>query len=166
MSVERCSECGFDGGNWTDTQALVRLAELPALWSQAIEGIGPADLLRRPIPEMWSIAEYTDHVRETTFGMRLVLEMAIAEPGIDLGDPPEPRFDPAPRPIDASHALAMFEQEVRQLSEKLAATESERWSSHATISGEVVDVHWVARHAVHDVSHHLGDVEKLRASLR
>jgi hypothetical protein len=165
MTVERCSECGFDGGRWTDTQALTRLAELPALWLQAIEGISPTDLLRRPIPDMWSIAEYTDHVRETTFGMRFVLEMALTQPGIDLGAALEPRFDPQPRPIDILQSLATFEQEVMQLVEKLAATESDRWSSHATVGNEDVDVHWIVRHAVHDVTHHLGDVETLRASV-
>ena len=35
---------------------------------------------------MWSIAEYADHVRETTFGMRLSLDVALEGGEVDLGD--------------------------------------------------------------------------------
>lgn len=165
MNLERCAQCGFDGGTWTDAEATARLAELPALWAASINGIDPTDLLRRPILGMWSVAEYTDHVRETVFGMRFVLERALTEPGVDLGTAPEPRFDPEPRPINVSRALAAFEEEVGQLLKHLTALGAERWSSGAVIGGEPVDVHWIVRHAVHDVSHHLGDVERLGAAL-
>lgn len=165
VSIEHCDECGFDGGHWTDGQAIERLAELPTLWAQSIGGIGLADLLGRQIPQMWSIAEYTDHVRTTMFGMRFVLDMVLTEPGVDLGDPPDPGFDPEPRPIDVSQAQRGFEQEVRHLRERLTALRPEQWSTSAVLSGEQIDVHWIVRHSVHDVSHHLGDVERLRAAL-
>jgi hypothetical protein len=29
MPVERCSECGFDGDDWTDAAALDAIGELP-----------------------------------------------------------------------------------------------------------------------------------------
>lgn len=166
MNTERCTVCGFDGSRWTDSAAVERIAELPALWCQAISGIDLTDLLRRPIADMWSIAEYTDHVRETIFGMRFVLNIALTDPATDLGDAPEPRFDPQPRPIDVPQALTALGDEVRQLVEQLTTTAAERWGSAVTVGSDQIDVHWIARHAVHDVSHHLGDVERLHSALR
>jgi hypothetical protein len=84
MNAEGCTECGFDGSAWSDAKALEQVTLLPELWAQAISGIAPSDLSRRPITGMWSIAEYTDHVRETTFGMRFVLDMALQEPDAGL----------------------------------------------------------------------------------
>jgi hypothetical protein len=37
---------------------------------------------------MWSIAEYCDHARQVRFGMRLMLDVAVADPGTDLGPRP------------------------------------------------------------------------------
>lgn len=164
MNAEGCTECGFDGDAWSDAKALEQVALLPELWAQAISGIAPSDVSRRPIGGMWSIAEYTDHVRETTFGMRFVLAMALQEPGVSLGDPPEPRFDPEPRQIDIAGALAAFSREVQALTAALTAAAG-RWESSAVVGGNEVDIHWVVRHALHDVIHHLGDVRHLRDAL-
>lgn len=114
---------------------------------------------------MWSIAEYTDHVRESTFGMRFALDLALSGPGVDLGEPPEPRFDPEPRPLDAERALAAFRQEVNALVAVLTALDNDRWAAAVIIGADEVDVHWMVRHALHDIIHHLGDVERLRNAL-
>jgi len=39
------------------------------------------------------------------------------------------------------------------------------WASTVTVDGVARDLHWVAGHAVHDATHHLGDIERLRRSL-
>jgi hypothetical protein len=87
VPVETCRECGFDGGTWTDAAALGAIARLPDEWRDAVEGVSPTDLARRPIAGTWSIAEYLDHVREVLFAMRFLVETALDEPGRDLGDP-------------------------------------------------------------------------------
>lgn len=164
MNAEGCAECGFDGSAWSDAKALEHMAVLPELWTQAISGIAPSDVSRRPIGGMWSIGEYTDHVCETTFGMRFVLDMALQEPGVNLGDPPEPRFDPEPRQVDIEGASATFSAEVQALVAALAAAAG-HWGSTAIVGGNEVDIHWVVRHALHDVTHHLGDVQRLSDAL-
>jgi hypothetical protein len=163
--VEVCSECGFDGGDWSDDNAVAAIVALPARWSTAVAGLPDADLQRRPIPTMWSIAEYIDHVREVLFGMRFLLDTAVGNPGTDLGDPPEPAFDPEPRVIAIDTALAKLSDEANQLSDSLAVTPPDAWASGVVVGGREVDLHWVARHAVHDPTHHLLDVERLRGSL-
>lgn len=163
MTIERCDECGFDGSGWTDASAIEAIDALPDQWTDAVAGLGEDDLGRRPITDMWSIAEYVDHVREVLFGMRFILDSAVANPGVDLGQAPEPRFDPAPRAIDAEAALAGVEREATALAGRLGNLSGEDWTATATVGDEQVDVHWVARHAVHDAQHHLLDVRRLRA---
>lgn len=123
------------------------------------------DVQCRPIPEMWSIAEYVDHVREVLFGMRFLLDTAIAQPGVDLGVPPESRFDPTPRFIEVGTALIGIEYEATAMRDRLAELPHDEWSLCAILGGEAVDAHWIVRHAIHDATHHLLDVERLRASL-
>jgi hypothetical protein len=163
--AEVCAECGFDGGDWSDDDAVAAIAGLPQRWSTAVAGLADGDLQRRPIPTMWSIAEYVDHVREVLFGMRFLLDTARANPGADLGDPPEPSFDPEPKVIAIDTARARLSDEAKRLSDSLAAEPPDTWASAVVVGGREVDLHWIARHAVHDPTHHLRDVERLRASL-
>jgi hypothetical protein len=163
--VEVCGDCGFDGGAWTDADAVSAISELPGRWSDAVAGLTGADLQKRPIPTMWSIAEYVDHVREVFFGMRFLLDTAVNDPGSHLGEPPEPTFEPEPRAIDINIALAGLSDEAEQLGDALTNTPPPTWTSTVIVSGDVLDLHWVARHAVHDSTHHLRDVSRLRAEL-
>lgn len=166
MPAERCQECGFDGEGWTDEAAMEAIGRLPAQWRDAAAGLEADEMRRRPIPEMWSIGEYVDHVREVLFGMRFVLDSAVAQPGVDLGDPPEPVFAPEPRAIDLAAALSGVEGEAQALRDRLAALPPQSWSHTAIVGGDEVDAHWICRHAVHDATHHQLDIERLRAALR
>jgi hypothetical protein len=163
--VETCDECGFDGRAWSDADAVSTISDLPRRFSDAVAGLADADLERRPIPTMWSIAEYVDHVREVLFGMRFLLDSALDDPGGDLGDAPAPSFEPEPRAIDVDAALAGLAAEAQELGDALAAAPSDMWNSHVIVDGDELDLHWIARHAVHDPTHHLGDIARLRASL-
>ncbi len=71
---------------------------------------------------MWSIAEYIDHVSVVLFGMRFVLDTAVAQPGADLGDAPAPVFDPEPRSIDVAAALSGIDREAGALRAARRAT--------------------------------------------
>ena len=165
MPAERCDECGFDSEDWSDEAALGAISRLPVGWGEAVVGLQPDELQRRAIPEMWSIAEYTDHVREVLFGMRFLLDSALDQPGVDLGKAPEPAFAPTPAPIDMTLALTGIEREAEALRDRLDELAEASWKSTALIDGNEVDVHWICRHAVHDASHHLGDVKRIRKAL-
>jgi hypothetical protein len=49
--------------------------------------------------------------------------------------------------------------------ERLTRLSDEERSVSAVIAGERIDVSWIPRHALHDVSHHLYDVARLRIAL-
>ena len=165
MSVERCGECGFDSEDWSDTGAIAAIRRLPSQWASAVDGLTPVDQLRRPVDQMWSIAEYADHVREVLFGMRFLLDTSISQPGTDLGESPPPQFASQPRRIDVRAALDGIDREARSLSRQLAELSCHAWSLTVTIDGSSVDPHWIARHAVHDATHHLLDIGRLRSAL-
>jgi hypothetical protein len=165
VALERCEQCRFDGGDWTDTGAIEAIAALPSRWRDAVSGLSSDELRRRSVPGVWSIAEYVDRVREVLFGMRFVLDTALAESGTDLGEPPEPRFDPEPRIIDVEDALSGIDREANALRHRLSELPDSSWGSRAIVGGDEIDARWIARHAVHDATHHLLDVGRLREAL-
>ena len=165
MPVERCAECGFDGDEWSDEAALEGIGRLPVRWRDAVAGLHPDELQRRPISDMWSIAEYTDHVREVLFAMRFVLDSAVNQPGVKLGEAPEPKFTQTPRVVDVPSALGGIEREAGALRDRLGELAEASWRRTAIIGADEVDAHWVCRHAVHDACHHLEDVRRLRKAL-
>src|SRR5487761_1383795 len=165
MPVEQCAECGFDGRDWTDEAAIDAVSELGARWAEAVAGLPPGELQRRPIPRTWSIAEYANHVREVLFAMRFVLDSAVNEPGIDLGFPPEPEFALEPLLVDVPMAISGIEGGAAALANRLRELTDGSWQTIAVIGADEVDAHWICRHALHDADHHLGDVARLREAL-
>lgn len=165
MPIEWCDACGFDGHLWSDEATVEAIRLLSDRWVEAVDGLGSDALQSRPIPEMWSIAEYTDHVREVLFGMHFLLDSAIAQPGIDLGDAPTSTFAPTPRAIDVSAALTGIRREATGLADRLVELPESSWRATATVDGDPVDAHWICRHALHDATHHLADIDRLRQAL-
>lgn len=165
MVIEQCPQCGFDGTAWTDRGATTTIAQLPTRCAAAIDGLPDNEVQRRPIATMWSIAEYLDHIRETTFGMRFLLAIALEARGTDLGEPPTSTFDPEPCLVDVPAALDGLREQAEQLHDQLDQLTESSWGSTVVVGGEAFDVHWIARHAVHDATHHLTDIEKLRGLL-
>lgn len=123
------------------------------------------DASTRPIVGTWSTAEYADHVREVLFAMRFVLDSAASHPGIDLGSSPETSFEHEPRQLELQRALGGLDREASRLVDRLTDLAPATWAHTAIIDGEAVDAHWICRHAVHDATHHLMDVRRIRSAL-
>lgn len=162
---EACVECGFNAEEWSDAEALLAIEDLPARYVVAVAELTSDELLRRPVDNRWSIAEYADHVREVLFGMRLLLEMSITHAGTDLGESPSSPFQPEPRRIEIDSALAGIEREAASLLVSFSKLSPIEWDSTVTLDGTDVDPRWISRHAVHDATHHILDIERLRLAL-
>ena len=67
--------------------------------------------------------------------------------------------------IDLDTTLAGIDEEVTRLRINFATLATDAWASMVTLDGEEIDPHWIARHAVHDPTHHLLDIERLRNAL-
>jgi len=165
MPVEQCQECGFDSTAWTDASALKAVGDLPNRWRDAVEVVASDDLNRRPRADMWSIGEYANHVREVLFSVRYLLDTAVAAPDSDIGEVPNAPFEPETRLVDVDRALSGIARETHALTERLTQLPDHDWNATVTLGGDEVDAHWMVRHALHDATHHLLDVERLRALL-
>jgi hypothetical protein len=165
MDFERCSECGFNGKEWSDAAAISAVERLPSRFADAVAGLSSHDLVSRPVDGQWSIAEYADHVREVLFGMRFLLDVAVTQPGTDLGESPSSHFESDPRQIDIDAAFAGIEREVTSLVRTFSELTTNEWESVVTLDGANLDPHWIIRHAVHDSTHHLLDIGRLRLTL-
>ena len=165
VDFERCDECGFNGEEWSDAAAISAIAGLPTRFAKAVAGLRSDDLLRRPVDDQWSIAEYADHVREVLFGMRFLVDIAVTQPGTDLGESPSSPFTSEPRQIDIDAALVAIEREVTSLLKSFSELSYSEWRSTVTLDGANVDLAWIVRHAVHDSTHHLLDMKRLRLAL-
>ena len=94
--------------------------------------------------------------------MRFMLDMTLTQPGADLGESPSSALEPEPRQIDIDAALAGIGREATSLLETFSELSPEEWHSIVTLDGVDVDPHWIVRHVVHDSTHHLLDIERLR----
>jgi MOSC domain-containing protein YiiM len=166
VPVDRCDECHFDGGRWTDQDVLTTLGVLAELWDGHLDGAGERVLHVRPDAETWSIAEYTQHLPDTLWAMRFLAELAATAPGTDLGHVERPTFDAEPAMVDLEAARARLREESALLAGALAAVPPEEWPARTVgFSGDVVDLGWIGRHALHDATHHLHDVGRIRVAL-
>ena len=127
MVAERCDECGFDA-------APLDRPGRPHHPRRAGRAVGPppgrADehvLHTRPSPQQWSIAEYTQHLGETLWAMRFLVDLAQETPGHDLGEVHGRPFDPEPAEVDLAAARARLSPGGRPLRAALAAVASEAW---------------------------------------
>jgi MOSC domain-containing protein YiiM len=166
MDAERCDECRFDGSRWTDQDVLTTLGIMRPLWDGYLEAADDRVLHTRPRPEQWSIAEYADHLADTLWAMRFLVGAARELPGQDLGRVPDAPFAPEPAAVDLVAARARMADESSRLAAELAEVAAEDWPS-ATVrfDDEVVDLGWIGRHALHDATHHLHDVGRIRVAL-
>lgn len=160
---ELCAQCGFDSDLYDRADTLSSMSIVPAVLRAAVEGLDAATMNRRPNAETWSVGEYLDHVHRVVSMNRLGVEAAVAEPGIDFGDPPDAdgiAVDPAQ--IDASRALAGIEAAYREMHALLASLDEAGWSAWARLGGDDVSVSWFARHVLHDGLHHFADIGRIR----
>lgn len=164
-TTEYCDACGFDGSEWNrlDTVNTVRnLAVLPEIW---IGSVGHDFANTRTAPDRWSIAEYVDHLREVVFGMRMLTEVALDEPGRDLGPEIGAPAAGEARTVELGPALDGLATEAAAFHGRLLSIDEADWDRSVLLGGVSHSIGWAAHHAVHDTMHHLRDLAAIRDEL-
>src|SRR4051794_35516298 len=156
-----CPECGYDAG-------LVAPADLPhALRANAtvwLALMGDPEVASRPEPHVWSPLEYACHVRDVH---RVFLERATAMLAEDLAHftnwdqdatALERRYhEQVPAIVGPTLVAAAF-----AVGDVYAAVPDEAWGRRGVRSdGSVLTLATLGRYHLHDVVHHLHDVEAL-----
>ncbi len=159
---ELCEFCGFDSELYNRADTISSQRSIAAVLSFALDGLDEEVMAKRPDPETWSIGEYVDHVRDVAFAARFVIESALAEPGVDLGEPPDMGLTDELRMVDVPVALDRVAREYETIRVLLGSLDDEQWQEFAVIGGEERSVGWFARHVLHDGLHHMADIGRIR----
>jgi DinB superfamily len=152
-----CEECGFTPQEPQSTGERLR-ATIPA-WRQALAGVGASV---RPAPAVWSPVEYGCHVRDTCrlFRQRLALML-------DQDNPVFANWDQDATAVEDDY----FHQAAHQVADEIAteaeatatafeAVGAQQWQRPGRRSnGSLFTVDTFAVYFLHDIEHHVHDVE-------
>jgi hypothetical protein len=155
---EPCPECGFDAATTlvTDLPVLIE-ASIAQFWA-ALER---DDADRRPSPEVWSVLEYSCHVRDVcrVFGTRLSLMRGTDNPLFPNWDQDATALTEQYWSQDRDIVRAELREEGQRIAEDFASVRDEEWDRPGRRSnGSVFTVQSLGRYFVHDLRHHVYDI--------
>jgi hypothetical protein len=160
---ERCEECGFV---WESVRAdevpsrVLEAAARVAARTRSVDG----DVTQRPSPQRWSVLEYAGHVRDVLVHLRDRVVIALVEDNpefkplyrderVDLGL--YARDTPAAVAGEVQMAAALFVRTYEQLD----ATQLARPCRYAYPVPATRSILWMAQQLVHELEHHLRDMQ-------
>jgi hypothetical protein len=163
VEPERCAECGFDATRLTVADAVTALRSQGRRWKTLFKDVPDEILRRRPQAQTWSALEYAAHTRDVIalvgWAMHQVLE--DTQPSLPAVEPDEqPGADHGYNALDPPTVLEELAANAERMASRAERALPEHWSRTATIGGEQTDAGVLLRHAVHDATHHLRDVEQ------
>lgn len=154
-----CPECGFVAADVESDQIAGSVLAFTAPWPELLER---ADVRDRPSPQVWSTLEYGCHVRDVcrVFEARVELMLSKDEPAFDNWDQDEAakadryeRQDPAAVAADITSA-------ADRLARAFLRVPAGDWDRAGVRSnGSRFTVLTLGRYLLHDLRHHLRDVE-------
>ncbi|MGI9601264.1 MAG: MOSC domain-containing protein [Acidimicrobiales bacterium] len=165
QETEQCDQCGFDSTGWTRQDLTHAFSYIAARAVYTMEDLDSAAVATRPDPETWSMLEYLDHVRDVVWGHRFIVDIARQQPDIDLGTPDSPEFAPEPADLDRRAVVDALVTECLAFEAQLEGLVDDDWDRTVTIGGGPVSVNGAVAHAMHDATHHMHDLGRIRVAL-
>jgi hypothetical protein len=163
--VDRCDECGFAYFSFARSEVGDRLLALAAEHADRLRHATVDELRAHPV-EGWSALQYGCHVRDVLTNQRARIALAQVED--------EPEFVPMGRDQlavdqrydeqDPATVAGELVAATEALVELLASLDEAGWARGGLYSypaRAVRDVDWIGRHTVHELGHHLGDVDRV-----
>jgi hypothetical protein len=145
---ERCPECGYTASDVDPGSIGATLRDLLPRWVGALHHL---DARRRPEPSMWSALEYGAHVRDVHRVFGTPLGAAGHPPATAVAD----RYDLQ----DPTAVVRELAEESDRLAEAFDAVTAEQWDRPGRRSnGSAFTVRTLGLYFLHDVVHHLHDV--------
>jgi hypothetical protein len=154
-----CPECGLAAGAVDVTGVPDLLRTYAERWSVVLSR---PDVARRPAPSVWSPLEYACHVRDVCGVMRGRGELMLAEDFPTFANWDQDATAIAERYGEQDPVIVAGE--LRQAADAAARTfagvQGEQWQRRGLRSnGSGFSVQTLAQYFVHDVAHHLHDVQ-------
>jgi hypothetical protein len=157
--TDGCAECGFDPGyDVTTTGTRMRNAA-----KGLVEALRRTDATRRPSAQVWSPLEYGCHVRDVfrIFGERLALMLAEDDPRFADWDQDRTAVEDRYWEQDPTTVADELTEVAAVTSAAFDAVEGDAWQRPGRRSnGSVFTVGRLAVYCLHDVEHHVHDVQR------
>jgi S-DNA-T family DNA segregation ATPase FtsK/SpoIIIE len=162
--VDACAECGYAYAG------LPRPALAPSIVSVAAQLAVRSDeahesLRTRPAPDRWSPLEYLCHVRDVLVVLRgrVALTQVEDEPVFVSMRRDHLVVENAYNSQDPARVAAEVRAAAAALTDLLVLLDDTGWARTGLYNSPapaVRDVDWIARHTLHELSHHLMDVDR------
>lgn len=163
--MDRCEACRFDYYGFARPELPDRLRSSAAEHVERLTETPAAFLRERPLPG-WSALEYGCHVRDVLLNQRQRIDRAQHEHEpvfVPMGREElavNERYNEQDPPVVAGQLTAAADT----LAGLLAALDDVGWTRAGVYSypeRELRDVDWIARHTLHELTHHLADVDRV-----
>ena len=162
--MESCEGCGFVWDEVPDADVAPRLRAGTEMLGRLLRNT-PDVASTRPTPDRWSMLEYGAHVRDVLLVLRdrFVVGVVADNPGftpmyrderVDLGMYGGEDAVALATELEVAAALLV------RMVEALSPEQLERTCQYGYPGPSTRTLRWMAAQAVHEVEHHLGDVEE------
>ena len=154
-----CPECGFDPANTTPATVPGAVANMLPRWRSVLRR---PDVAERPNDHTWSALEYACHVRDvfSLFDQRLNLMLDTDDARFENWDQDQTAIDKDYPNADPAVVSAELTAEGEQVAASFAGVREPEWDRKGLRSnGSEFTVLTLARYFLHDVVHHLHDVD-------
>ena len=173
---DQCDECGYVYDTVSPSDAIVAIRSFARRYRAPLtRGLPDEDLdevvRRKPAPDVWSALEYACHVRDVFAVQRARIERALIEdtPTFERMNRDrravDERYNEQDRTVVADQLAANAEALASTL-EGVTAADWTRTAIYPYPEPTERTLIWIARHAVHEGSHHLLDVGRVLRSVR
>ena len=154
-----CSQCGFDASTVTPSTVPGSVESMLPRWRAVLRR---SDVTERPDEGTWSALEYSCHVRDvfSLFDRRLNLMLAVDDARFENWDQDQTALDSDYAHADPAVVSAELTAEGEQVAASFARVQESQWQRTGLRSnGSEFTVLTLAQYFLHDVVHHLADVD-------
>ncbi|WP_247044940.1 DinB family protein [Arthrobacter rhizosphaerae] len=154
-----CPECGFDASTVTPSTVPGTVTNMLPRWRAALRR---PDVAERPDDATWSVLEYASHVRDvfSLFDRRLNQMLTEDNARFENWDQDRTAIEKDYANADPAVVSSELTAEGQQVAESFAGVRQEQWVRRGIRSnGSEFTVLTLAQYFLHDVVHHLHDVD-------
>jgi hypothetical protein len=163
--MERCDGCGFVYDLALVDVAAAEIVARADQMASILSGGEDRAVRRRPQPDTWSALEYCCHVRDVLLVQRERVLLALREDQPDVATMGRDERVEADgyneqRPVDVARQLEDAALMFTGVLRRLDGQAWERTLMYNYPERAARSLEWVAVHTLHEVTHHLGDVQR------
>jgi len=163
--MERCDGCGFVYDLALVDVAAAEIVARAGQMASILTGGEDRAVRRRPHPDTWSALEYCCHVRDVLLVQRERVLLALREDQPDVATMGRDERVEADgyneqRPVDVARQLEDAALMFTGVLRRLDGQAWERTLMYNYPEPAERSLRWVAVHTLHEVTHHLGDVQQ------